>query len=426
MGARNTRDVYVVGGVRTPFVKSMTKYLGYSTQDLMTETLKQLVDKYRLKNQVVGDVAFGAVMLGATNWNLTRECVLGSGLSPYTPGYNVQRACGTGLETVLQIAHKIASHQIEDGIGGGVDSNSDLPIQVSKSLKEKLLKLNAAKSTGEKLKILLSFGLRDLKPLLPAVVEPRTGLSMGQHCEKMVQEWKITREAQDELAVLSHANAAKAYDEGFHSDLVFEFAGLKKDGILRGDTTMEKMARLKPAFDFTGKGSLTAANSTPLTDGASAVLLASEAAAKKNNWPMLAKFVDAQNSAVDFVHGDGLLMAPTVAVGKLLERNNMTLQDFDFYEIHEAFAGQVLCTLKAWEDASYCKKFLNISKPLGSIDRKKLNIKGGSVALGHPFAATGGRIVASLAKLLHQKGKGRGLISICTAGGMGVAAILEA
>ena len=345
---------------------------------------------------------------------------------PHTPGYTLQRACGTSLESTLQIALKISNYQIDDGIAGGVDTNSDLPIMIQRSLAHKLLEIRQAKDFTSKLKIITSLRPADFKLNYPAVVEPRTHLSMGQHCEKMVKEWGISRQAQDELSLKSHQNAMAAYNDGFYDDLVFEFKGLKRDGIVRADTSLEKLSKLKAAFDFTGKGTLTAGNSTPLTDGAAAVYLASEESAKKQNQTPLARFVDAQVAAVDFVHGEGLLMAPTIAVSELLKRNNLTLQDFDFYEIHEAFAGQVLCALKAWESEEYCKRVLKLNAPLGSIDRSKMNIKGGSVALGHPFAATGARIVATLAKMLHQKGHGRGLISICTAGGMGVVAILEA
>lgn len=420
-----TRPVFISGSTRTPFFKSMTAYKDVLRQDLMTATLQSLVAKMGLEGRLIGDVGLGAVMNSSYDWDLARECVLGTKLDPNTPAYNLQRACGTSLETTNQIALKIANHQIETGIAGGVDTNSDMPIAVQRSLAQKLLALHGAKSFSDKLKIIASMRPGDFKPQLPAVVEPRTHLSMGQHCELMVQEWKISREDQDALALLSHLNGAKAYDASYYNDLVFEFMGLNRDGTLRADTTLEKLAKLKPAFDFTGKGTLTAGNSSPLTDGAAAVFLVSEEAAKQYNYPMLARFVDAQVAAVDFVHGAGLLMAPTIAVSELLRRHNLTLQDFDFYEIHEAFAGQVLCTLKAWESDDYCKRVLKRDKALGSIDRSKMNIKGGSTALGHPFAATGARIVGSLAKMLHENGKGRGLISICTAGGMGVAAILE-
>lgn len=421
-----TRPVYIAGGARTPFVKSMTSFIDITTQDLMIAALKALVTKMHLEGRIIGDVGLGAVMNSSANWNLARESVLGTALDPHTPAYTLQRACGTSLETTLQLALKISNYQIDSGIAGGVDTNSDLPIMVRRSFAHKLLALYNAKNFSTKMKIFASLRPSDFKPQFPAVVEPRTHLSMGQHCEKMVQEWHISQHDQDELALKSHQNGVAAYAEGFYDDLVFELLGIKRDGTLRADTTLEKLAKLKPVFDLTGKGTLTAGNSSPLTDGASAVFLISEEYAKQYNHPMLARFVDAQVAAVDFVHGEGLLMAPTIAVSKLLERNHLTLQDFDFYEIHEAFAGQVLCTLKAWESPEYCKRVLKRDTPLGSIDRSKMNIKGGSVALGHPFAATGTRIVASLAKMIHQKGSGRGLISICTAGGMGVAAILEA
>ncbi|MBL7665236.1 MAG: acetyl-CoA C-acetyltransferase [Bacteriovoracaceae bacterium] len=420
-----SKKVAIIKGLRTPFVKSQTNYLGKSNQDLLGTAFNQLVEKTNLKGVELGDVITGTVMNHPFDWNLSREVVLGSALAAETPGMNIQRACGTGLEAANLIALKIASGQIEAGIAGGSDTNSDIPLIGQRKLTHFLIKLQNAKTTAEKLKQLLKFKFSTLKPQLPVVREPRTGLSMGEHCELMVKEWKISRADQDQLAYESHQKAAKAYDEGFHDDLIVETAGLVKDTITRKETSIEKLAKLKPAFDKSAAGSLTAGNSTPLTDGASAVLLASPAFAKEHDLEVMAYFVDCEVAAVDFVHGAGLLMAPTVAVSRLLERNKLSLQDFDFYEIHEAFAGQVLCTLKAWESPDYCKNVLKRDKPLGSIDRNKMNVKGGSLALGHPFAATGGRIVASAAKILKEHGKGRILVSICTAGGMGVAAIIE-
>lgn len=421
-----TRPVYIAGSARTPFVKSRTIYANITTQALMTAALEALVDKMQLQGQILGDVGLGAVINSSFNWNLARECVLGTTLNPHTPAYNLQRACGTSLETVLQLALKISNYQIDNGIAGGVDTNSDLPVMLRRALAQKLLALHEAKSLADKLKVIATMRPGDFKPAFPSVYEPRTGLSMGEHCEKMVKEWKISREDQDALALISHQNGVRAYNEHFYDDMVFEFQGLKRDGTLRADTSLEKLAKLKPAFDFSGTGTLTAGNSSPLTDGAAAVYLTTAEKAKEMNHTLLARFIDAQVAAVDFVHGEGLLMAPTIAVSELLKRNNLQLQDFDIYEIHEAFAGQVLCTLKAWESADYCQRVLHRDQALGSIDRSKMNLKGGSVALGHPFAATGARIVGSLAKMLHERGKGRGLISICTAGGMGVAAIMEA
>jgi acetyl-CoA C-acetyltransferase len=425
MKTTTMRPVAIIAGSRTPFTKSFSHYAKTSNKELITATLKDLVNKTKLNNIQLGDVATGAVMKNAEDWNMTREAVLKSGLHPHTPGYDVQRACGTGLETAAQIALKIASGQIESGIAGGTDTNSDIAGVLPHEFSWLMMEFQKAPTLMKKLQLLSTFKPGYLKPKFPIVQEPQTGLSMGQHTELMVQEWKITQAEQDQLAYESHQKAAKAYETGFHQDLIFEFKGLKKDSILRPDTSLEKLAKLKPAFDFTGKGTLTAGNSTALTDGASAVLLGSEDFADKHKLPILAYFIDAEYSAVDFVKGEGLLMAPTFAVSRLLERNGLTLQDFDFYEIHEAFAGQVLCTLKAWESEEYCTKKLGRSSAMGSIDRNKLNVKGGSLALGHPFAATGGRIIASLAKTLAEKGSGRGLISICTAGGMGIAAIIE-
>lgn len=419
------RPVAIVGGSRTPFTRSFSHYAKTSNKELMTATLKDMVSKFKLSGVQLGDVALGAVMKNAEDWNLTRESVLKSGLHPHTPGYDVQRACGTGLETAAQIALKIASGQIDSGIAGGTDTNSDITGVFSHEFSWLMMEAQKAPTLLGKLKILAQIKPQFLKPIFPAVMEPQTGLSMGQHCELMVKEWGISREDQDKFAYESHHKAAAAYDKNFFSDMMFEYKGIKKDTILRADTSIEKLAKLKPAFDFTGLGTLTAGNSTALTDGASAVLLASEDFADAHKLPILAYLVDTHYSAVDFVKGEGLLMAPTYAVAELLKRNKLTLQDFDFYEIHEAFAGQVLCTLKAFESNDYCTKKLGLETALGSIDRTKLNVCGSSLALGHPFAATGGRVIATLAKLLAEKGSGRGLISICTAGGMGVAAIVE-
>ena len=419
------RRVAILGGVRTPFTKSFTHYREVSNQDLMTAALEALVRKFGLHGHVLGDVALGSVMMHSKDWNLARECVLGTSLDPRTPAYNVQRACGTGLETTNHIALKIAAGQIEVGIAGGSDTNSDLPVVGSRALAAFLLDLRDARNVPERLKVLAQFRPQILLPQFPGVTEPRTGLSMGEHCERMVKEWGISREAQDQLSFESHQKGARAYGDGFYSDLVFPFQGLEKDALLRPDTTMDKLAKLRPAFDKSAAGTLTAGNSTALTDGASAVLLASEDWAAANKHTPQAWLTDVESAALDFVHGEGLLMAPTLAVARLLERNNLKLQDFDLYEIHEAFAGQVLCTLKAWEDDGFCKTKLGLDRALGTVDRSKMNLRGGSVALGHPFAATGGRIVASLAKQLAQRGGGRGLISICTGGGMGIAAIVE-
>lgn len=416
------RRVAIVGGVRTPFVKSFSKYQA-TNQELQTEVLSQLSKKLNVKK--VDEVVMGTITKAGTDWNLARESVLGSSLDNSTPAFDLQRACGTSLSALIMVANKIALGQIECGIAGGSDTNSKVSLEFSRSASDKFIGLSRARSTGEMLGGLTKFRPSDFKPKVPGVTEPRTGLSMGDHCEMMAKEWQITREAQDELAFHSHQNGAKAYEEGFYSDVVKPFSGVEKDSILRPETSLEKLAKLKPAFDKkSGQGTLTAGNSTAMTDGAACVMLASEDYAKKHGLPILAYFKDGQASAVDFVNGAGLLMAPTVAVGKMLQRNNMKLQDFDFYEIHEAFAAQVLCTLKAWEDEKYCKEVIGVDSALGSIDRSKLNVKGSSLALGHPFAATGARIATTLGDLLNQN-QGTGLISVCTGGGMGVAAIFE-
>jgi 3-ketoacyl-CoA thiolase (EC 2.3.1.16) len=417
------RRVAVIGGVRIPFARSMGAYAQASNQQMLSATFKALVERFGLKGELLGDVGAGAVLKHSRDFNLVRESVLDSGLDPRTPAFDLQRACGTSLDTAITIGLKIATGQIDSGIAGGVDTASDVPIVYPDAYRELLLRSARGKTFGQRLAPW--FGLRPshFKPSFPAVVEPRTSLSMGQSCERMAQQWQISRQEQDQLAYESHRKAAAAYDEGFFDDLVVEFMGLKQDNNIRRDTSVEKLAKLKPSFH--PQGTLTAGNSTPMTDGASAVLLASEEWARARNLPIQAYLTYGKFAAVDFVKDEGLLMAPAYAVPRMLADAGIKLQDFDFYEIHEAFEAQVLCTLKAWESPEFCREKLGLSEPLGSIDRSKLNVKGGSVAIGHPFAATGARIVATLAKLLAQKGAGRGLISICTAGGMGVTAILE-
>lgn len=423
---QSIRRVAILGGNRIPFARSNGAYAKASNQAMLTAALEGLVERYRLHGLRLGEVAAGAVLKHSRDMNLTRECVLGSRLSPQTPAYDIQQACGTGLEAALLVANKIALGQIDSGIAGGVDTTSDAPIAVSEGLRQILLQANRGKTLGERLKPFLKLRPGLLKPELPRNGEPRTGLSMGEHCERMAQTWQIGREGQDELALLSHQHLAASYREGWHDDLLTPYLGLTRDNNLRADLSLEQLAKLKPVFERSGLGTLTPGNSTPLTDGASLVLLGSEAWAETQGLKVQAYLVDGEAAAVDFVHGqEGLLMAPVYAVPRLLARNGLTLQDFDFYEIHEAFAAQVLCTLKAWEDADYCRTRLGLEGPLGSIDRAKLNVKGSSLAAGHPFAATGGRILANMAKLLGERGKGRGLISICAAGGQGVTAIVE-
>nr|WP_279153445.1 acetyl-CoA C-acetyltransferase [Pseudomonas mosselii] len=423
---QSIRRVAILGGNRIPFARSNGAYAKASNQAMLTAALEGLVERYRLHGLRLGEVAAGAVLKHSRDMNLTRECVLGSRLSPQTPAYDIQQACGTGLEAALLVANKIALGQIDSGIAGGVDTTSDAPIAVSEGLRQILLQANRGKTLGERLKPFLKLRPGLLKPELPRNGEPRTGLSMGEHCERMAQTWQIGREEQDELALLSHQHLAASYREGWHDDLLTPYLGLTRDNNLRADLSLEQLAKLKPVFERSGLGTLTPGNSTPLTDGASLVLLGSEAWAETQGLKVQAYLVDGESAAVYFVHGqEGLLMAPVYAVPRLLARNGLTLQDFDFYEIHEAFAAQVLCTLKAWEDADYCRTRLGLEGPLGSIDRAKLNVKGSSLAAGHPFAATGGRILANMAKLLGERGKGRGLISICAAGGQGVTAIVE-
>lgn len=424
----STVRVAIIGGNRIPFVRSHTHYKNASNLDMLTASLKGLVQRFDLEGERLGEVAAGAVMKHTKDFNLAREATLSSSLSPRTPAYDVQQACGTGLEAAILVANKIALGQIDCAIAAGADTASDVPIGVNESYRQMLLDLNRAKTVGQRLKILTRFRPSFIFPQIPANVEPRTGLSMGQHCEIMAKHWGITREEQDQLTYNSHQNLIAAYDSGFFNDLISPFNGVERDGIMR-NTPMEKLAQLRPAFDRQF-GTLTAANSTTLTDGAAAVLLASEEWADSRNLPIQAYLTHSEVAAVDFhsqgEKSEGLLMAPAYAVPRLLKKAKLSLQDFDFYEIHEAFAAQVLCTLKAWESEEFCATKLGLSRPLGSIDRSKLNVKGSSVATGHPFAATGARIIATLAKILQQNGGGRGLISICAAGGQGVTAIVEA
>ncbi|WP_449429999.1 acetyl-CoA C-acetyltransferase [Pseudomonas putida] len=423
---RSSRRVAILGGNRIPFARSNGAYATASNQAMLTVALEGLIERYRLHGLRLGEVVAGAVLKHSRDMNLTRECVLGSRLAPQTPAYDIQQACGTGLEAALLVANKIALGQIDCGIAGGVDTTSDAPIAVNEGLRRILLQSNRGKTLGQRLEPFLHLRPGHLKPELPRIGEPRTGLSMGEHCERMAQAWQIGRAEQDELALLSHQHLAASYSEGWQEDLLTPFLSLTRDNNLRPDLTLEQLSKLKPAFERSGQGTLTAGNSTPLTDGASVLLLGSEAWAEERGLPVLAYLVDGETAAVDFVKAqEGLLMAPVHAVPRLLARNGLSLQDFDYYEIHEAFAAQVLCTLKAWEDADFCRDRLGLDAALGAIDRSKLNVKGGSLAAGHPFAATGGRILANLAKLLATAGKGRGLISICAAGGQGVVAIVE-
>jgi acetyl-CoA C-acetyltransferase len=419
------RRVAIVGGIRIPFARSYTAYAKATNQDMLTAAFRAVVDRFRLQGQRLGDVAAGAVIKHPRDYNLTRECVLSSGLDPQTPGVDLQRACGTSLEAAILIGNKIALGQIDSGIAGGADSISDAPITYPRSYQQLLLASARGRSLGQRLGPWLKLRPKHFKPVLPAVVEPRTGLSMGQSTELMAKKWQISRADQDQLAYESHKKAAAAWHEGFYDDLVVGYLGLKADNNMRSDTSVEKLAKLRPSFD--ANGTLTAGNSTPLTDGASAVLLASEEWAAKHNLPVLAYLRYGKAWAVDFATGkEGLLMAPAYSVPAMLKDAGLTLQDFDYYEIHEAFAAQVLCTLKAWESPEWCREALGLPTPLGSIDRSRMNVKGGSIAVGHPFAATGTRIVSTLAKILASDPTAkRGLISACTAGGMGVTAIVE-
>ncbi len=402
-----TRRVAVLGGNRIPFARSNTVYATASNQEMLTAAIDGLVARFGLEGERLGEVVAGAVLKHSRDFNLTRESVLGSKLAPETPATDLQQACGTGLQAAIYVANKIALGQIDAGIAGGSDTTSDAPIAISEKLRKKLIKVNQQKDTAGKLKALGAIRPTDIGIEIPQNGEPRTKLSMGEHAALTALEWQITREAQDELAVASHHHLAASYDRGFQDDLITPFNGLERDQNLRADSSIEKLAKLKPVFGKGEAATMTAANSTPLTDGASSVLLASEEWAEEHGLPVQAYFVDAETAAVDFVHGgEGLLMAPAYAVPRMLERNGLSLQDFDYYEIHEAFASQVLSTLAAWEDPVFCKERLGLDAPLGSIDRSKLNVNGSSLAAGHPFAATGGRIVANLAKILNEKGVG--------------------
>jgi acetyl-CoA C-acetyltransferase len=419
------RRVAVVGGNRIPFARSNSRYSRASNQDMLTVALDGLVSRFGLEGERLGEVAGGAVLKHSRDRDLTRESVLGTRLAPETPAYDVQQACGTGLETTILVANKIALGQIDAGVACGADTTSDAPIGLNEDLRQILLDANREKSNLGRARQLTRVRPGHLVPSIPRNEEPRTGLSMGEHCAAMAAEWKVAREEQDELAVRSHRNLAAAYERGFMDDLVDPYLGLERDQNLRPDSSPEKLAELGPVFGGP-EGTMTAANSTPLSDGASAVLLASEEWASERDLPILAYFVDGQTAAIDHVHKrEGLLMAPAYAMPRMLDRLGRELQDFDFYEIHEAFAAQVLCTLRAWEDPAFCRDRLGLGGPLGEIDRERLNVNGGSLAAGHPFAATGGRIVASLAKALHERGSGSGVISICAAGGQGVVATLE-
>jgi acetyl-CoA C-acetyltransferase len=424
--ATSQRQAAVIGGNRIPFARSSGAYADASNQDMLTATLDGLAARFGLGGENPGEVVAGAVLKHARDFNLTRECVLGSALASDTPAFDVQQACDTGLQAALIVASKIALGRIESGVGGGVDTTSDPPIAVNEDLREVLVDLSRTKSAPGKLKLLGRLRPGQIVPEIPRNAEPRTGMSMGEHAAVTAQEWQISREEQDELAAASHQRLANAWEEGFFDDLVTPYLGLERDDNMRPDSTPEKLAKLKPVFGDEETGTMTAGNSTPLTDGASVVLLGSDEWAEQRGLPVLAHVVDWETAAVDYIHGDdGLLMAPVYAIPRMLKRNGLTFDDFDIVEIHEAFASQVLATLKAWEDPEFCRNRLGLDGSLGTVDRAKLNPKGSSLAAGHPFAATGGRILAGAAKMLAERGSGRALISICAAGGQGVVAIVE-
>lgn len=420
----SVRRVAIIGSNRIPFVRSNTVYSYASNQQMMTAALNGLVERFKLEGQVIGEVAGGAVVKHATDSFLMRESVLGTKLSPQTPAVDFQQACATGLQAAIHIANKIALGQIECGIAGGTDTTSDAPVAISDKLRVKFLDVNRAKTTGERIKKLMKIKLSDIGIKPPKNAEARTGLSMGGHTQLTADYYKVDRKYMDEVAFNSHKNLAKAYDEGFMDDMMTPFLNVKKDNTLRADTTMEKLSTLKGVFG--GSGTLTAGNSSALTDGASCVLMASEEWAKERGLPILAYFSLSETTSLEFVNNkQDLLLAPVYAVPKLLKRAGLKLQDFDFYEIHEAFGAIVGADLKLWEDEQFCKEKLGLPGALGSIDKSKLNVKGSSIATGHPFAATGGRIIGTLAKLINQKGSGRGLICLCAAGGQGIAIIIE-
>ena len=419
------RRIAVIGGSRIPFCRSNTIYADKTNMDMLAGALQGIVNRFGLEGVQVDEVVAGAVTTHSRDWNLAREALQSTSLSPLSPGITMQQACGTSLQAALTIGAKIASGQIECGIAAGTDTTSDPPITFGRRFSQRLVKASAARTGKQRLRAFKGFRPSELKPVLPANGEPRTLLSMGQHCERMAREWEISREDQDKLAQDSHHKAANAYDAGFFDEIVDFWGDVSRDNNIRPDTNMEKLAGLRTAFSKDPSATLTAGNSTPLTDGAAAVLLASEEWAKERGLPVQAYITAGRTSAVDYVNDEGLLMAPTVAVSEMLQRSGLTLQDFDFYEIHEAFAAQVLCTLAAWESGDYCRDRLGLESPLGTIDRSRLNVKGSSIAFGHPFAATGARILGTLGQILEESGSGRGLISVCTAGGMGVAAILE-
>lgn len=424
--ANSIKPVAIVGGLRIPFCRSNSAYAHLSNKQMLSTVLEGMVEKFALSGEMLGEVNAGAVITHTRDWNLAREAVLSTKLSPRTPAMTMQQACGTSLQAAMMAAGKIASGQIDSAIAAGTDTVSDVPIVFGNKFSKRLVALGKARDFKSKLSVFKGFGPKELAPVPPSVNEPRTLMSMGQHCELMAKTWNISREDQDKLALLSHQNASQAYDSGFFDDLIIPCDGVLRDNNLRSDSTLESMAKLRTVYDRSDAGTLTAANSTPLTDGAAGVLLCTEEWARERGLPIQAYLTHSATAAVDFVGGDGLLMAPTIAVSDMLKRASLSLQDFDIYEIHEAFAAQVLCTLKAWEDEQYCRNELNRDEPMGLIDRNKLNPVGSSLAVGHPFAATGARVLGTLASQLSAKGSGKGLISVCTAGGMGVSAVLEA
>ncbi len=420
--------IAVVSGIRTPFAKQSTAFSTIPAVDLGKLAVKALMDKTDIDPKLIDQVVFGQVVQMPEAPNIAREIVLGTGMNIGTDAYSVTRACATSFQTTANVVESIMAGTIDIGIAGGADSSSVLPIGVSKKLASTLLALSKTKTVYQKLSLLRTLSLKDIAPVPPAVAEYSTGISMGQTAEQMAKSHGITREEQDALAHRSHTLAAKAWKDGLIQDEVMTAfpepytAWLDHDNNIRHDSELASYAKLRPAFDRK-YGSVTAANSTPLTDGGAALLLMSEKRAKELGYEALGYIRSFAFSAID-VHHD-MLMGPSYATPMALDKAGISLSDLTLIDMHEAFAAQTLSNVKMFASNKFAKEYLGRDKAMGEIDMEKFNVLGGSIAYGHPFAATGARMIIQTLRELKRRGGGLGLNTACAAGGLGAAMVLE-
>jgi acetyl-CoA acyltransferase len=426
----NGKRVAIVAGLRTPFAKQWSAYREVSALDLANIVVSELLQRVDLDPKEIQQVVYGQVVPSVEAPNIAREIVLATGMPKSIEAYSVSRACATSYQSAVNVAEAIMAGAIDTGVAGGADSASNVPITVSKRLAEALMAATKARSIGERMQAFAGIRPRDLAPVPPAIKEFSTGLSMGDSAEKMAKENHISREAQDEFAHRSHSLAAKAWAEGKLDDEVMEVfvpnrfnEAIREDNLIRKDTAIEKYAKLKPAFDRK-HGTVTAANSSPLTDGASALLLMREDKAKALGFDVLGFIRSYAFAALD--PAGQLLMGPSYASPLALDRAGVKVSDLDLVDMHEAFAAQILSNTQAFESAEWSQKHLGRSEKIGDIDWDKFNVTGGSISIGHPFAATGARQITQTLRELKRRGGNLALCTACAAGGLGAAMVLEA